>query len=62
MAPKKILEKQSSVVEAVDQSGTVFKGFNIWSDVAPAAKDNIDLMYAKCLVLPGSTKVIKFMN
>lgn len=48
--------KQSSVVEAVDKSGNVFKGFNIWTDIAPAAKADLDLLYAKALVLPGSTR------
>lgn len=37
MAPK-TLEKQTSIVEAVDASGSVFKGFNVWTDIAPAVK------------------------
>lgn len=44
-----------SAVHAIDQSGQVYKGFYIWTSQAPAVKEDPDLCFAKCLVLPGST-------
>eukprot|EP00921_Rhytidocystis_pertsovi_P020999 GHVQ01033545.1.p1 GENE.GHVQ01033545.1~~GHVQ01033545.1.p1 ORF type:complete len:823 (-),score=114.93 GHVQ01033545.1:582-3050(-) len=48
------LKKKTSTVHAVDASGSVFKGFAVWSDLAPAVKIQPDMMFAKCVVLPGS--------
>lgn len=50
------LKKKISEVQAVDKSGQVFKGFQIWTDLAPSLKDNPDMMFAKCMVQAGSTK------
>ncbi|PFH35758.1 myosin A [Besnoitia besnoiti] len=50
------LKKKSSDVHAVDQSGNVFKGFQIWTDLAPSVKEQPDIMFAKCVVQAGSTK------
>eukprot|EP00922_Rhytidocystis_sp_ex-Travisia-forbesii_P048912 GHVS01072824.1.p1 GENE.GHVS01072824.1~~GHVS01072824.1.p1 ORF type:complete len:839 (-),score=138.58 GHVS01072824.1:86-2602(-) len=50
------LKRVTSEVYAVDKSGSVYKGFQIWSDLAPAVKETPDIMFAKCLVMPGSTK------
>lgn len=63
MAPKTggqqpALVKKSSEVTATDKSGQVFKGFYIWSDVALAVQKDPDLLFAKCLVLPGSTSSV----
>jgi myosin I len=54
---KPALQKMASLVEAMDKNGNVFKGFHIWSNIAPAARKDPDLLFAKCLVLPGSTLV-----
>ena len=52
----KALLKQTSLVEPVDSSGQVYKGMQVWSCDAPLVKTNPDELYAKCVVLPGSTK------
>ncbi|CDI81904.1 Myosin, heavy polypeptide 1, skeletal muscle,adult, related, related [Eimeria acervulina] len=49
------LKKKVSDVHAFDQSGAVFKGFQIWTDLAPAVQQQPNLMFAKCVVQPGST-------
>eukprot|EP01071_Lankesteria_metandrocarpae_P004194 Lankesteria_metandrocarpae@DN3423_c0_g1_i1.p1 len=49
------LARQQSKVVAVSGDGTVFQGFYIWTDAAPSVKGNTDRMFAKCLVLPGSS-------
>eukprot|EP00923_Selenidium_pygospionis_P018485 GHVN01032343.1.p1 GENE.GHVN01032343.1~~GHVN01032343.1.p1 ORF type:complete len:860 (-),score=87.78 GHVN01032343.1:953-3424(-) len=48
----------SSDVHALDHGGQVHKAFFIWSDLAPAVKDDPNLMFAKCQVLPGSTATL----
>eukprot|EP01069_Polyplicarium_translucidae_P007657 Polyplicarium_translucidae@DN3137_c0_g1_i2.p1 len=48
--------KKTSDVHAFDASGQVFKGFNIWATNAPAVKSDPSLLFAKCVVLPGSSK------
>ncbi|OXB71841.1 UNVERIFIED_CONTAM: hypothetical protein H355_013664, partial [Colinus virginianus] len=50
------LKKKISDVHAVDASGNVYKGFQIWTDLAPSVKEQPDIMFAKCLVQAGSTK------
>ncbi|KAL8437328.1 hypothetical protein Efla_004286 [Eimeria flavescens] len=50
------LKKKVSEVHVLDQSGAVFKGFQIWTDLAPAVKEQPNLMFAKCVVQSGSTK------
>ncbi|CBZ54561.1 hypothetical protein NCLIV_049900 [Neospora caninum Liverpool] len=50
------LKKKASDVHAVDQSGNVYKGFQIWTDLAPSVKEHPDLMFAKCVVQAGSGK------
>ncbi|KAH0487711.1 MAG: hypothetical protein KVP17_000767 [Porospora cf. gigantea B] len=52
------LLKQTSLVEPVDSSGQVYKGMQVWSCDAPLVKTNPDELYAKCVVLPGSTKTM----
>lgn len=47
--------KKQSTVAATDAGGTVMKGFYVWCHTAPAVKEEPDLLFAKCLVLPGST-------
>lgn len=54
--PAVTVSKLDSLVEAVDSTGAVFKGFYIWTNRAPAAQADPDVLFAKCLVLPGSTK------
>lgn len=50
------LKKKTSEVQVTDNSGNVFKGFQIWTDMAPAVKAAPDIMFAKCVVQPGSVK------
>ncbi|KFG62498.1 myosin A [Toxoplasma gondii RUB] len=50
------LKKRSSDVHAVDHSGNVYKGFQIWTDLAPSVKEEPDLMFAKCIVQAGTDK------
>eukprot|EP01053_Blabericola_migrator_P011942 Blabericola_migrator_1__11941@NODE_72_length_15243_cov_214_481220_g65_i0_p2_GENE_NODE_72_length_15243_cov_214_481220_g65_i0NODE_72_length_15243_cov_214_481220_g65_i0_p2_ORF_typecomplete_len816_score207_18Myosin_head/PF00063_21/4_8e199TniB/PF05621_11/0_0023ABC_tran/PF00005_27/0_055AAA_22/PF13401_6/0_22AAA_22/PF13401_6/2e03AAA_30/PF13604_6/4_7e03AAA_30/PF13604_6/0_13AAA_16/PF13191_6/0_13TsaE/PF02367_17/0_12IQ/PF00612_27/3_8e02IQ/PF00612_27/1_8RsgA_GTPase/PF03193_16/0_3_NODE_72_length_15243_cov_214 len=52
----KRLSRLGSDVTPVDSSGQQIKGLTVWCDCAPAVKTDPDLMFAKCLVLPGSTK------
>eukprot|EP00921_Rhytidocystis_pertsovi_P011523 GHVQ01018608.1.p1 GENE.GHVQ01018608.1~~GHVQ01018608.1.p1 ORF type:complete len:595 (-),score=82.57 GHVQ01018608.1:1234-3018(-) len=49
------LKKLTSGVDAVDSTGAVHKGFEVWSDLAPAVQAQPDSMFAKCVALPGST-------
>lgn len=52
----KRLSRLGSDVTPADSSGQLIKGLTVWCDCAPAVKTNPELMFAKCLVLPGSTK------
>ncbi|KAH0484363.1 MAG: uncharacterized protein KVP18_001882 [Porospora cf. gigantea A] len=54
----KQLFKKVSLVQAIDDQGSVYKGFNIWSTMAPACKADRDLLFAKCAVQPGSTNEV----
>lgn len=54
--------KMNSLVQPVDSSGVVFRGFYIWTSRAPAAVADADMMFAKCLVLPGSTAVSQVVS
>lgn len=47
--------RQQSDVHALDTQGNVFKAFYVWSCKAPIVKEKPDELFAKCLVLPGST-------
>lgn len=49
------LKKRSSDVHYVDKGGATIKGFQVWCDVAPAVKENPELMFAKCVIQPAST-------
>ncbi|EZG47683.1 putative myosin [Gregarina niphandrodes] len=51
----KKLSRIGSEVKASDASGQIFKGLQVWCDCAPGVKQDPSLMFAKCLVLPGST-------
>lgn len=51
----KKLSRAGSEVAVHDKGGNVFKGLTVWCDMAPAVKKDPGLLYAKCLVLPGST-------
>lgn len=49
------LKKRTSDVYATDKAGQLIKGFQVWSDMAPSVKDDPEMMFAKCIVQPGST-------
>nr|XP_027200343.1 myosin-A-like [Dermatophagoides pteronyssinus] len=49
------LKRDNSELRALDKNGQVFKGFYVWCSQAPAVQEDPDLMFARCLVLPGST-------
>lgn len=48
------VDKQKSLVHAVDQSGNIFKGFTFWTDLGPAVKASPEMMFAKALLVGGS--------
>lgn len=50
------LSRLGSEVQPLDSSGQIYKGMQVWCDCAPAIKGDPDLLFAKCLVLPGSSK------
>ncbi|CDJ63030.1 hypothetical protein ENH_00032020 [Eimeria necatrix] len=52
------LKKKVSDVHVFDQSGAVFKGFQIWTDLAPAVREQPNLMFAKCAVQGGSSQEV----
>ncbi|KAK2194494.1 bifunctional P-loop containing nucleoside triphosphate hydrolase/Myosin head [Babesia duncani] len=49
------LKRKCSDLQAFDASMKVHTGFQIWTDVAPAVKEDPSLMFARCLVHPDST-------
>ncbi|EAN33737.2 Myosin-A [Theileria parva strain Muguga] len=49
------LKRATSNLAVFDSNGNVLGGIYVWSDLAPAVKENPELMFAKCLVHPGST-------
>eukprot|EP00922_Rhytidocystis_sp_ex-Travisia-forbesii_P048916 GHVS01072828.1.p1 GENE.GHVS01072828.1~~GHVS01072828.1.p1 ORF type:complete len:827 (-),score=102.51 GHVS01072828.1:226-2706(-) len=55
-ATARALKTKNSVVHSVDRQGNVIKGYQVWTDLAPAVKKNQEIMFAKALVLPGSTQ------
>lgn len=54
----KRLNRASSDVAPLDASGAIYKGLTVWCDCAPSVKKEPDLMFAKCLVMPGTTKEV----
>ncbi|BAM38975.1 myosin a [Theileria orientalis strain Shintoku] len=50
------LKRASSNLAVFDSNGNVLNGTYVWTDMAPAVKENPDIMFAKCLVHHGSTK------
>eukprot|EP01055_Gregarina_sp_Pseudo9_P000942 Gregarina_sp_Pseudo_9__941@NODE_15_length_6304_cov_17_343815_g13_i0_p1_GENE_NODE_15_length_6304_cov_17_343815_g13_i0NODE_15_length_6304_cov_17_343815_g13_i0_p1_ORF_typecomplete_len831_score196_02Myosin_head/PF00063_21/2_5e175TniB/PF05621_11/0_0044AAA_22/PF13401_6/1_2e04AAA_22/PF13401_6/0_093AAA_16/PF13191_6/0_15AAA_30/PF13604_6/0_089ABC_tran/PF00005_27/0_22ABC_tran/PF00005_27/1_6e04_NODE_15_length_6304_cov_17_343815_g13_i0762568 len=54
-AAAKRVARQQSTVHALDASGNVFKAFYVWCMDAPYVKEHPEELFAKCLVLPGST-------
>lgn len=44
------LKKKTSVVNLLDNSGNAYSGYKIWSDIAPAVKNDPTLMFALCTV------------
>lgn len=52
----KRLSRLGSDVECLDSNGQLYKGLYVWCDCAPAVKADPELMFAKCLVLQGSTR------
>lgn len=46
--------RRSSVIEAFDKSGAVFKGYQIWTDISPSIQENPNIMFVKCVVQQGS--------
>ncbi|GIX63977.1 myosin A [Babesia caballi] len=55
IATANALKRQGTEVQAFDATGNVLTGFQVWTDAAPCLKENPSLMFAKCLVHPGST-------
>uniref|UniRef100_A0A3B0MIE6 Myosin-A n=1 Tax=Theileria annulata TaxID=5874 RepID=A0A3B0MIE6_THEAN len=49
------LKRATSNLAVFDSNGNVLNGVYVWSDLAPAVRENPELMFAKCLVHPGST-------
>lgn len=50
----KIVRRVSNV-EAFDKSGSVYKGYQVWTDVSPSIEKNPNIMFVKCVVQQGST-------
>eukprot|EP00922_Rhytidocystis_sp_ex-Travisia-forbesii_P048908 GHVS01072820.1.p1 GENE.GHVS01072820.1~~GHVS01072820.1.p1 ORF type:complete len:827 (-),score=100.82 GHVS01072820.1:234-2714(-) len=55
IATAKALKTKTSIVHSTDQNGVLLKGYHVWTDVAPAVRDDPELMFAKAVVMPGST-------
>ncbi|ETW34627.1 myosin-A [Plasmodium falciparum UGT5.1] len=51
----KIVRRVSNV-EAFDKSGSVFKGYQIWTDISPTIENDPNIMFVKCVVQQGSKK------
>ncbi|CRG95132.1 myosin A, putative [Plasmodium gallinaceum] len=51
----KIVRRVSNI-EAFDKSGTVFKGYQVWTDISPSIEKDPNIMFVKCVVQQGSTK------
>ncbi|GAW82149.1 myosin A [Plasmodium gonderi] len=51
----KIVRRVSNI-EAFDKSGTVFKGYQIWTDISPTIEENPNIMFVKCVVQQGSNR------
>lgn len=47
--------RRSSNIDIFDKSGTVFKGYQVWTDVSPSVENNPNVMFVKCVIQPSST-------
>lgn len=48
--------RRVSDVDAFDKGGSVYKGYQVWTDVSPSIESNPNIMFVKCVVQQGSTK------
>ncbi|SBS85891.1 myosin A, putative [Plasmodium ovale] len=51
----KIVRRVSNI-EAFDKTGTVFKGYQVWTDISPTIEEDPNIMFVKCVVQQGSKK------